>query len=107
MILRNFFTLSLTLSLSLPLSASAQQPPTNRGAPELRVCTQNLFNYGISKSKKKKAKQRRYLTERIINAGCDVIAVQEVIGGSKKQAKKRLSDLALSLSQALLSKNKN
>lgn len=81
----------------------------------LRVCTQNLNNFmrprrrkGSSKNRKtirKKEKryqlrQRGYLVERFLQAKCDVVAVQEVYGKSRKHAQKNLEFLASAFSSA-------
>lgn len=90
--------------LNIPVAAQL----TGRGAIELRVCTQNLHNLGITNSnvsastKKKKSKTKQLsvtahaalLAKRMHEAHCDVIAVQELGGETKDKAKKVLGILA-------------
>ncbi len=77
-----------------------------RGKAELVVCTQNLENYGryadvkrrmpgvsISAFKKKEAA----LIARFALAGCDVIAVQELLGSEEQDARGALAELARGL----------
>ena len=54
---------------------------------ELIVCSQNLGS-------KQNRKNLSYLAERIIRSGCNVVAVQEVSGDSKKKALKNLNKLS-------------
>ena len=70
----------------------------SRGTPELKVCSQNLNNLGVrSKRSKKKIK---HLVKRIVDAGCDVVAVQEVGGANKKAALRTLRGLGGAISEA-------
>ena len=85
--------------------------------PELVVCSQNLNNFGLIDSRHKKkhkrnpyrkkrkrhkdkpAKQLSHLVERFNQAGCDIIAAQEVTGENPHIAKGRLSIIANKLSK--------
>ncbi len=67
--------------------------PKERGAKELRVCTQNLFNYNPY-NKKKANVQGNALAKRIAFAKCDVVAVQEVLGKTLKKSKAILDTLS-------------
>lgn len=52
--------------------------------PELRVCSQNGHQLGESKS----VAALSQLAQRVINAKCDIIALQEVVGKTKKEAER-------------------
>ncbi len=102
--LRRFaFALILFCCFFVPLVSAQDQPLTSPHEPELRLCSQNLFNYGAEERKKKRKKgarekQRDFLVARFLAADCDVIAVQEVIGETEREAKTILGSLADSLS---------
>ena len=80
-------------------------------AETTRVCTQNLYNFGqkfrprngqafdAKKHEKRVRRQEQYLVERITQARCDIIAVQEVIGETKAEARRTLSRLGSALKQ--------
>ncbi len=94
----------VVLILFLP-SLSWAMPPSlsSRGEPELRVCTQNLHNFGEPNDKKKRraVKQStalRHLIERIKEARCDVIAAQEVYGETKREAQGNIEKASKALS---------
>ena len=76
-----------------------------QGEAELRLCTQNLFRLGEKSAKRKRDKpavlrQAEYLVERMKKRRCDVVAVQEVFGQTKSEARRRLNALAYGLSRA-------
>src|SRR5262249_52991665 len=97
----------LTLASALVLSIGARAA----SAGELTVCTQNLWNYGvpeavhklrrpedeITKIRADLAKQEQALAERL--AGCDIIAVQELLGEGDTQARSALNRLIRVLDQ--------
>lgn len=77
-----------------------------RGQPELVVCTQNLENYGSLAAMRARRSgfsetqfetKQASLLDRFVKAGCDAIAVQEVLGSTEKHAKESLEQLALAL----------
>lgn len=92
------------LSLALLVGGYAQAQsrgnvldPTEdpRGPAELTLCSQNLENYGeFADSKIRKPsltseefeEKEKALAQRIVKAGCDVIAVQEVLGKNDEVA---------------------
>lgn len=95
----------------LNLAEAADNSLKDSGEAELRVCTQNLENFGkvvdSSRSKKKtnqkkvrqrETKQTEALAARIVNARCDVVAVQEAYGTSLQEAKRNLLPLLKELS---------
>ncbi len=77
----------------LAASAAAQIGHRETPEPELRVCTQNGQRLGESKSEQSLAQ----LSQRIIDSRCDIIAVQELEGGTKKEAEKNAKRLAREL----------
>lgn len=84
--------------LFLPGGASAEEPL--KGPPELIICTQNLYNYGLpqqTKRAQRQADQKRDLISRMQEARCDLIAVQEVTGRDERQAQRIVDDLAKTL----------
>ncbi len=79
-----------------------------RGEPNLTVCSQNLKMYGklgriiqieSSFSEAQLKKKELALVERFLKVGCDVIAVQEVLGSKNKDAHEALGVLAKALAQ--------
>jgi len=106
----------LTSCLILAVSAAAQSRSSNlnplldaRGAPELTVCSQNLENYGAYPDALARSPgltdfdlqhKERDLITRFIHVGCDVIAVQEVLGKGEEKALIALSRLAELLRKA-------
>ncbi len=77
-----------------------------RGEFELTVCSQNLQNYGRLKDAARRIKgldeaglleKRSDLVRRFHEAGCDVIALQELIGGNEQYAKESLEELVAML----------
>ena len=105
---------SVILALLLSVSFSEAQSRTNtlnpgedpRGKPELTLCSQNLENYGLPEVAMRRdsslgmadfeAKENA-IVRRIVKTGCDVIAVQEVLGSDEEQAKAGLKRLATAL----------
>ncbi len=88
--------ISLTILVYLLISPAFAATTT-------RICTQNLERVGKPAFGKKKLsveKQTQFLVERIKEAECDVIAVQEVFGRSKIEAEENLRDFTLALSDA-------
>ncbi len=78
----------------------------SRGAPELVICSQNLDNYGTyadTRARESNMSQKQYeakeaaLVQRFLEAECDVIAVQEVLGKTEELAELALGRLALEL----------
>jgi len=86
--------------------------PARGEGPELRLCTQNLFNWGLPEEvhrlrrendpmeavQRDLARQRTDLVGRL--SGCDVVAVQEVLGGTAASARQGLQWLADGLKSA-------
>ena len=77
-----------------------------RGPVEVIICSQNLHNYGQIESVKKReprvtkeslAEQESALIKRFVDASCDLIAVQEVLGKSESDANAALERLAVLL----------
>lgn len=77
--------------------------PDPRGEAELTICSQNLKNYGLLSEVKKREdgvtegslrERESELAERFAKGGCDVIAVQELLGKSPDTAMKGLASLA-------------
>lgn len=106
--LLSFFALVLIAILSPICSAQtrssvltpAQDP---RGEPELTVCTQNLENWGTYRAAAARtrnltpelyAEKGRALAKRFATAGCDLIALQEVLGSNEQEATEGLVELA-------------
>ncbi len=89
--------------LCLPASVLLAQSEEPRGKIELTLCSQNLENFGLEKDSlaadpklgaigyKQKVSG---LVERFKVAGCDVIAVQEILGKKEEDAKAALDFLA-------------
>ncbi|MCB0324154.1 MAG: hypothetical protein KDD69_11300 [Bdellovibrionales bacterium] len=78
------------------LPAQAQQPGL------VRFCTQNLFRYDDPERKTKAATRRKQLDaliERMASARCDVVALQEVMGRSKREALQVATRLGTGLSR--------
>ncbi len=85
-----FFTSSL-----LAQEANPQIKKDPRGEVELTVCNQNLENLGRYKDFRRKVKgatlavyeeKVKALAERIRKAGCDVVALQEILGNKEEFA---------------------
>jgi len=103
----------LALLLALPSLSVSQSRTSNlatltdpRGRPELTICSQNLANYGsINDSRLRDPglgpEQYRIkeqgLARRMTTAGCDVVAVQELLGKDERLATLALSELAKEL----------
>jgi hypothetical protein len=76
--------------------------PDSRGKPDLTVCSQNLKLFGTlgvmqrrdaKLSAKTYALKKRELVERFIAAKCDVIGVQEVVGGNPTETEAAMKEL--------------
>ncbi len=95
----------LVLFLAVPDAAFAIEKKKRFSSPEdgvLRICTQNLERYGEHldrASRERYEAQRDALAVRIMNARCDIVAVQEVAGETKEEALLHLRDLAITLSR--------
>lgn len=84
----------------LPPSSDLATEQYQKPIRELTICSQNLHRYGDSGSKgAQRRKQRDYLSNRFIEAECDLIALQEVVGKTIKQSQSILNELASSLNQ--------
>ena len=77
-----------------------------RGASEVTICSQNLNNYGLlpdvvrrtpSMSAERLADKEVGLVKRFVKAGCDIVAVQEVLGRDEETSNKALTRLATKL----------
>ncbi len=86
-------------------SVNVHLPPPAR----LRVCSQNLANYGIPVEVARRVFGRKtipfelreeLLVRRIKNAGCQVLAVQEIVGTSWRRANAGLNRLRAALERA-------
>ena len=80
-----------------------------RGEAELTVCNQNLENYGLFQDVRVRVpttkpddivRKGELLAQRIVRAGCDIIAVQELIG-SKESAEEALAVLGEQIRQRI------
>jgi len=76
----------------------------------ITICSQNLERYGPKnvflnanpqKSENDFERKEKAIIERIRNAQCDVIALQEVLGKNRREAEDSVRALAAALSQAL------
>lgn len=71
-------------------------------ANALTICSQNLSRFGETKKKGESRKeQRAELVERMLNASCEIVALQEVYGEDEKEAERNIKDLASSYSSVL------
>ena len=105
----NTIIVFILLALGICEFAYAQFDPKDpRKSPELTVCSQNLKNFGSYEDLKARSgeiTQSEYdqkingLTKRFAVAGCDVIAVQEILGKGEVIALSALTILAKSLTQ--------
>lgn len=86
-----------------PAPAEGEDP---RGVSDLTVCSQNLKLYGTfatikvrntAYTKAEHAEKIAALVERFRSAGCDVIALQEVMGAKEQDAKAALDELGKEL----------
>jgi hypothetical protein len=105
----------VTAQTALPIAISAQIRVANydtevdpRGQPEITLCSQNLENYGALRDVQRRdpgmtpqdmINKEADLVKRFIDVGCDVIAVQEVLGRSQDIAFVALEHLANILRQ--------
>lgn len=86
-------------------SGTFESSPDPRGKPELVVCSQNLDNYGLPALTQNRENisaaefqaKEQALVQRFATAGCDVIAVQEVLGKNEEEALQGLRGLARAL----------
>lgn len=102
------FCLAIALGSGLPVFAQSRTNVLDvgkdpRGAPELTICSQNLANYGqltdiigrvAGMDNDTFYEKEAALARRIATTGCDVIAVQEVIGKNEAQGEEALGNLA-------------
>lgn len=113
--MRLFMLWSLCVALlGWPMLAEAQSRAVSlaqggldpRGEPELVICSQNLENYGTleqlrrrrpSASEQALREKERRLATRFATAGCDVVAVQELLGSTLPAAREGLQRLAQAL----------
>ncbi|MBX7144071.1 MAG: hypothetical protein K1X79_06445 [Oligoflexia bacterium] len=95
----------LTTGAAQPQSRTSTLAPNEdpRGPAELTLCSQNLENYGSFTDAKIRnpaltteefGEKERGLARRMAKAGCDVVAVQEVLGKSDEVALAALQRLA-------------
>ena len=86
----------LQSSFAFILTYCALSASPARAEPErrLRVCSQNLYHFGEKAVRAREKSQLAYLTKRILRAECDIVAVQEVIGGTESEAATTLSRIA-------------
>ncbi|NDC38859.1 MAG: hypothetical protein EBZ48_12550, partial [Proteobacteria bacterium] len=77
--------------------------PDPRGEPEVTLCSQNLQNLGTYSQSKARLfnitpeefdQKRQALVRRFKETGCDIIAVQELLGRSVEEATETLAQLA-------------
>ena len=68
-------------------------PQVSSGSDIVRVCSQNLFRYGSKKRQKGSKKQLQFLADRILDAKCDLVGVQEVYGKTERTAEQNLAKL--------------
>jgi len=77
-----------------------------RGAPDLTICSQNLQNFGVYRVAKSRSptltheslsEKETALIKRFAEVGCDVIAVQELLGSTDQEALAGLNRLAAKL----------
>ncbi|MCO6429829.1 MAG: hypothetical protein J5J00_03130 [Deltaproteobacteria bacterium] len=106
-----FFFLFAMHFAALPLAESQEGASHGssdpRGAAELTICSQNLNNYGtpaataarLGLTKEEFDKKQSALVSRFKRAGCDVIAVQEVVAKSQLAGDKVLQQLASALKE--------
>lgn len=81
----------------------------SRAPEQLTICSQNLANYGLPEEVARRVTSKKgvslelrekLLVERFRRAGCQIIAVQEVVGQTAKAARAGLERLATQLSLA-------
>lgn len=91
---------AIAASLFICSSLTWAEKPSRQ--PELRLCSQNLFRFAEKRSGKssfqQEEKQKNYLISRFLRARCDVVALQEVVGASKREAARTAELLANALS---------
>jgi endonuclease/exonuclease/phosphatase family metal-dependent hydrolase len=93
---------------NLPIS-STRSPIFSTRAPErLTICSQNLANYGLPEEVAQRVtskkgfpleEREKLLVKRFQEAGCQIIAVQEVVGRTAESARAGLNRLAEILSE--------
>lgn len=76
--------------------------PDSRGKPDLTVCSQNLKLFGtLNVMQRRDAKltakayglKKQELVERFMSASCDVIGVQEIVGGNSTETEAAMKEL--------------
>jgi endonuclease/exonuclease/phosphatase family metal-dependent hydrolase len=104
----------LALARALGIDGLTAQSRTNqlvvdsdpRGASEVTICSQNLNNYGLlpdvvkrtpGMSAERLAEKESALVKRFVKAGCDIVAVQEVLGRDEATSNNALTRLATKL----------
>ena len=89
-----------------PYSSDLSPGRDPRGRAELVVCSQNLDNYGSYTDMKRRnvelsltayRQKETALVVRIVEAGCDALALQEVLGATEQASKEALAHLARKL----------
>ena len=98
------FSLVLALFVSALLLNAGESSAQTAAVPQrVRICSQNLHNYGAPERKPKATSKRsrrrqvsneEFLLQRFVAANCDVIAVQEVTGSTTKDSLRILQRLA-------------
>lgn len=79
-------------------------PTVARADGRIRICSQNLHRYGEVSPRKRgesREQQRAFLVRRFLDAECDVVAVQEVVGSSRSEAQCTLEEIATAWSRAI------
>ncbi len=82
--------------------------PDPRGKPDITLCSQNLKLFGTLSAMQRRdskitpkmyAQKKQELVERFIAAQCDVIGVQEVVGGNPTETEAAMKELVNELRQ--------
>lgn len=95
--------LAAHLLFAAAISAAQTAPAAQNGRGGLRLCSQNLARLGSPQRSSGKSKGQGFkgreedLLLRIVEAQCDILAVQEVYGESKEQAQEILDGFAAHL----------
>lgn len=102
-------TVWTAIAYSQTRTADLQTGKDPRGRPEVTICSQNLANYGVPAAMTRRMpdmnasgirEKENALVRRFMEAGCDVIAVQEVLGSDEEEALAGLVKLAKALALA-------
>ena len=99
------FGMQCSVQVGAAQSRTAELDPVQdpRGLPELVLCSQNLENYGLFEAVKARVSGRdaddfqekqKDLVTRFVRTGCDVIAVQELLGSKEEAARQGLQQIA-------------